>query len=252
MKKQILSTILLLSVAPVLFSSCKKDDNNNNSTQAGKADFTFENKVGNADLAMNGTTYKNQNGDDFTVSTFNYYISNIKLTTTDGKTYVEPESYHLVKQDKPDSKKFTLNNIPAGKYKSVTFLIGVDSLRNVSGAQTGALATENNMFWSWNTGYIMMKFEGTSPQSAATNNSLTYHVGGFSGVNSVLRTVTLDFASPIDINGAASGNIRLKANLLQLFGSPNIVNFSQHQMSHLSGEASRKLADNYQTMFSLQ
>lgn len=249
MKKQILSTVLFLSFAPILFSSCKKDDDNGN--KAGKADITFDNKVGNDDLTLATATYKNQNGDDFTVNTFNYYISNIKLTTVDGKTYAEPESYHLVKQDNPGSKKFSLNNVPAGKYKSVTFLIGVDSLRNVSGAQTGALATENNMFWSWNTGYIMMKFEGTSPQSAATNKNLTYHVGGFAGVNSVLRTVTLDFASPIDINGAASGNIRLKANLLQLFGSPNTVDFSQHQMSHLSGEASKKLADNYQTMFSL-
>jgi hypothetical protein len=258
MKKLILSSIICLSFAPILLSSCKKDDNNssnnnnNNNNQAGKVNVTFENKVGNEELVFNTKTYKNQNGEDFTISMFNYYISNIRLESVDGKTYAEPESYHLVMEDKPASKSFTLSDVPAGKYKSVTFLIGVDSLRNVSGAQTGALDPAHGMFWTWNTGYIMLKFEGASPQSTATDNKLAYHLGGFSGANSVLRTVTLTFASPIDINGAATGNLQLQADLLQLFRSPNMVEFSQYRSSHLSGEASRKIADNYQTMFRLK
>jgi hypothetical protein len=59
------------------------------------------------------------------------------------------------------------------------FMIGVDSARNNSGAQTGALDPTNGMFWSWSTGYIMAKFEGTSAQSPAAANALKFHIGGF-------------------------------------------------------------------------
>ena len=40
----------------------------------------------------------------------------------------------------PESLNFTIKDVPYGKYKSVEFLIGVDSVRNFSGAQYGALA----------------------------------------------------------------------------------------------------------------
>jgi hypothetical protein len=41
----------------------------------------------------------------------------------------------------------SLKNITA-----IKFLLGVDSLKNVSGIQTGALDPAKGMFWTWNTG----------------------------------------------------------------------------------------------------
>ena len=54
--------------------------------------------------------------------------------------------------------------MPAGNYNSLSFLLGVDSMHNVSGAQTGALDPANDMFWTWNSGYVMAKMEGASPR----------------------------------------------------------------------------------------
>ena len=82
---------------------------------------------------------------------------------------------------KPTAKAatLTLSDVPEGSYTEMSYVLGVDSTRNVSGAQAGALSTANGMFWSWSTGYIMLKAEGTSPNSGT--GSFSFHLGGFSG-----------------------------------------------------------------------
>ena len=81
-------------------------------------------------------------------------ISNFKLKKSDGTWWIHPESYFLVDLSNDLSTTLDLGSVPSGEYTELSYTIGVDSLRNVSGAQSGALSTTNNMFWSWNTGYI--------------------------------------------------------------------------------------------------
>ena len=68
----------------------------------------------------------------------------------------QKNDYHLVNQAIDSSLSFTIS-LAANKYDSVGFLLGVDSAGNTSGAQTGALDPLNDMFWTWNTGYVMEK-----------------------------------------------------------------------------------------------
>lgn len=230
-------------------SSCKKDPVTP-ATKEGTVLLEFNNKVGSDNLKMDGTMYKNQNGDDFKVTKFNYYISNIKLNNTDGGTYAESESYHLLEHETPASLNFSLAKVPAGTYKSITFTIGVDSLRNVSGAQTGALDPAKGMFWSWSSGYIMLKLEGSSPQSTQAGNILRIHVGGFSGANNTVKTVTLNLPNNITVNGDEN-HIHLNADALKLFGPTNIISFASTSVIHMPGTDAKKLADNYTSMFSV-
>lgn len=104
------------------------------------------------------------------------------MQTTDKKNIPELNSYHLINEEGTASKSFSFFVMPT-QYNSLSFLIGVDSLKNVSGAQTGGLDPLNGMFWTWNTGYIMFKMEGNSPSSSVVNNKIEYHIGGFSGAN---------------------------------------------------------------------
>ena len=66
-------------------------------------------------------------------------------------------------------------------------MIGVDSARNTSGAQLGALDPANSMFWSWNSGYIFVRMEGNSPQSTQPYNKLQFHIGGFKGATNCIK-----------------------------------------------------------------
>jgi hypothetical protein len=199
---------------------------------------------------LNTGTYTNAAGEALTVSMLSYYISNIRLVATDGSDYVEKESYHLIRHGVNGSMHFHLKDVPQGDYKAIRFIIGVDSARNVSGSQTGALDVNNGMFWTWNTGYIMAKMEGKSDVSKDGNKNFKYHPGGFSGPNSVLRTVQLDFPTTMALGTKMNGDIVLKADILKWF-APQNVSIAEVNTIMTPGPDASKIADNYAKMFSI-
>lgn len=214
----------------------------------------FFNKAGSSSIVMdNGTTpgnwYINEHGDSFRVTLFNYYVSNVILNGT--TPYTEPNSYHLVRQSVDSSKNFTLGDVPAGTYTGVTFTIGVDSLHNVTGAQTGALDPSYGMFWTWNTGYIMWKFEGISPSSTALDKTVIFHAGGFSGPYPAQRTITLTFPQPIVVSNAGQNHVHVAADLLVLFKTKAVIDFSTTNTVNTPSVMSRTLSNNFSNIFSI-
>jgi hypothetical protein len=198
-----------------------------------------------------GDTYTNSSGEDFTVSNFNFYIAQIRLINTDsGISYnVNKDDYFLVDFADDNSTELKLKAVPA-TYNRIAFLVGVDSIRNVSGAQTGALDPGKGMFWTWNSGYIMAKLEGNSPASAQPNNAFEYHIGGFSGQNNVLRQPSLSFplAQHVTLQANRSSHMTIEANVSAWF-SPNNIQFSVNPVVTTPGPLAKQIADNYANMF---
>ncbi|MBG8552022.1 MbnP family protein [Hymenobacter guriensis] len=234
----LLSTSLLF--VATLLTSC--DDKDPAPTQPGTLDIEIDHLVGEQPLVLNTGSYTTPAGDQFTVSTFRYYLSNFSLGKADGSTYLVPESYFLVDEAKPASKAFTLDSIPAGDYTSLSFVIGVDSTRNVSGAQTGALDPINNMFWTWNSGYIYTKLEGTSPQ--ASNGGLIFHIGGFKTPNNTIRTVSPSLkGATILIRPNRTPAVHLQTDVLKLFSGVNTIRFATAS-DVMGGANAVRIADN--------
>lgn len=251
---------LLVSFLFVFFVSCQKETIKpseplpplslaNDTT--GFIVLNFKNVVGNQDLILSTQNYVNQNLDTFKVDIYKYYITNIEFKTANGFVYKETESYHLINQADASSHTFTVNGVPKGDYTSITFLIGVDKDRNTSGAQTGALDPANGMFWTWSSGYIMSKLEGTSPQSSDMSKKITYHIAGFSGVNNVLRSPTLTFTTNAIVSKTQHSKININCDVLEWFKAPNLISFSTvNNVTTVSPEA-KQIADNYVDMFSV-
>lgn len=256
MKTYKILSVLFLSGITIL-SSCKKDPPEEPTPTpaptTGSVKIEFENMVGDSALVFNTKNYVNANNDTFKISKLNYYISNIKLLKNGNVAYAETESYHFLNQADLNSLKFTMTNVPFDTYNGIQFMIGVDSLRNVSGAQTGALDPANGNFWDWNSGYIMLKMEGSSPQSGASSKGLMFHVGGFSGVNNPLKTVSPSFGtSTAIVSSAITPEIHLKADVLELFTTPTNINFATTHTIHMPGAMAKTFADNYADMFSIE
>jgi hypothetical protein len=216
--------ISLLSLAVlILIGSSACDKNKQKST--GELDIEFEHVWG-----MDGTAFSlntdyihPMNGEGLNFSTFKYYVSNIILTKEDGTQWKDSNSYYLIDLSKPTSLTLALSKIPVGTYKSMTYTLGVDSLRNVSGAQTGALSTTNGMFWNWNSGYIMLKAEGTSP--ASSTGSFAFHLGGFSGQYNIVTTKTVVFdTEKLEINKDHACSIHMSASPSYLLCNDAIAN----------------------------
>lgn len=246
-------SIALIALFALLYS-CKKDTGTTPTPTTppaedkGTVKVTFNHVVDNDPFAY-GTNYKNAFGDTFAVNKFQYYISNIKLTKSDNSVYSEPESYHLIHKDNLlSNNNFVISNIPAGTYKSITYVIGVDSIKNVTGAQENDLSPSYGMFWNWFTGYIMLKLEGTSPQSGSMDKTITFHIGGFGGANNVLRTVTINFAEDLVISKSKNPQLKLKTNVNELFKNGNTIEFSTDYFIMAAGLRANSFADNYKDM----
>lgn len=211
-----------------------------------KLTLHFKNKVGNDVLEL-GKSYKNPFGEDFIINKFKYYISNIFLVDNKGKSTQISKDYFLIDEADSASKNIQLlANI--SQIKAIYFLLGVDSIRNVSGVQTGTLDPMNGMFWTWNSGYIMAKLEGVSLAAKVPDNLFSLHVGGFKNGVSVAKQVRLEIPN---FKFQISNSITIEADINKWFQSTHTIKIAEHPICHSPGELAMKFADNYAAMFSI-
>ena len=236
----------------LLIFSCKKEEDPAPEpipvNETGSLQLEFENTVDGLPLDFT-SKYLNPAGDTFTISKFNYYISNILLTKTDNSSYTLPNSYYLVQAGQAGSNVLTIGNIPATGYKSIQFMLGVDSARNTSGAQSGDLDPGKGMFWSWTTGYIMLKLEGKAQTSSASGKLIEYHMGGFKGLNKTQRIFNLHFAGgTATVTKTGTAKITFGVNANELFKSPTLISFASLPIITQAGANAKMMADNYADM----
>lgn len=201
------------------------------------------------ELKFDTVTYQNAFGEDFTVSTFKYYIHDIELVNLDsGRSSGAIDKYFLVDLADTNSAKLELD-VPSYKYNYIAFTLGVDSALNVSGAQTDALDPARGMFWTWTTGYIMAKLEGTSPVSTAPANSFMYHIGGFTQAESVIKKIILPLGEEVDMQSGKTTEIQVTADAYAWFNDPHDIRISDHAGVMEAGTLAQQIADNYAKMF---
>jgi hypothetical protein len=173
--------------------------------------------------------YSNSSGEKYNITKLRYYISNILLP---GNSALPDEhNYQLI--DISRSINFEIP-VKEGKYKSIRFLVGVDSIRNCSGAQDGALDPMNDMFWTWNTGYVMFKLEGSS-EASPVKQRIEHHVGGYRFGNNVATEVILNF-SETKIKENEPAHIIVEMNLDKYWDSKNKISIAALPVCTLPGD----------------
>ncbi|MEZ4905544.1 MAG: MbnP family protein [Spirosomataceae bacterium] len=262
MKTSFLSSTLLALAITFLFIACNKETEigpNDTNTLA----LTFENRVGTQPLVLGTTIYKNASGEDFNVTTFNYFVGNIALKTEDGSVLKLTDQYFLIRAADTKTSVVELKNIPAANYTEISFMVGVDSTKSVSevGQRTGVLDiasyTDDNMYWSWNSGYIFMKLEGTSPVVPLRANGtrkFEMHVGGFGGMTSRVvnntRMITLPLPTTATVRKNIGPEVHLFTDLAKIFNGTSTIKLAETNSVH-SPSAATPIVDNYVKMFSV-
>lgn len=261
MKKYNLYIIALLLLVAATTSSCKKSE-----TPAGSGPVTihFDNRYGTADLAL-GTTYTTSNGESLTPTTFNYFVSNFVLIKSDGTQYTVPKDkcYHLVREGVDSSAELTIQDVPAGDYTGIRFMIGVDSAKNTApvSERTGDLdvaGAASDMYWTWNSGYIFYKLEGTSPQAPYDSMMgmamMYYHIGGYGGMSSAtinnIRTTTLTTGTAIQVRTGKHPKAYIYADADAVFNNPVQITIAADP-GHMFDQFSTTISANYADMFTI-
>ena len=115
--------------------------------------------------------------DSIAIDVFKCYLSNIVISDSNYKNDLSPSNYHLL--DFSNSDTIFLFVSPFANANSIEFNLGIDSIINSSGALGGQLDPSNGMYWTWQSGYINFKIEGSSPICTSRNHEFQFHAGGY-------------------------------------------------------------------------
>jgi len=243
--------ILIFALAAVIMtSSCQKEKSFEGDAYTLRLIFQ---PTANGEPLQFGKEYINPLGEDYKITAFKFYISKISLLQELPTPVARKEDgYFLVDAASPASQiiDVQLSNVP---FNRLMFQVGIDSVLNVSGAQTGALDPLNGMFWTWNSGYIMAKLEGSSSLSKGLNNTFTYHIGGFREGEKTQREIILPLPNQQEwvLEKTNITEMVINVEVDKWFRSTHSLPISSVAENMSPGLLSTRYADNYANLFTL-
>ncbi len=170
--------LYLIALATLLLASCGKDE------KAVEAELTINPKAfwGTERLEI-GSTYSDPFDRPLLVQDFRCYLTGIYAINENDEALFISSVEHLDFSENPSIKK----TLPTGRYKGLRFGIGVDAGRNTGqdpsqypNAHPLSVVTSQGMFWTWNSGYIFVQFQGKTAFDGDANNMLdsyAFHIG---------------------------------------------------------------------------
>jgi hypothetical protein len=237
-------TVVLAAIITTSFSTVNRDVQ-----KKGTLKIIFTNTANGKNVVLRDSSYNNFFGEQYNINKLKYYISNLKFKGTAEVKEHKRDIYYLVNAA-ADENAFEVELQP-GTYDHLKFLLGVDSIRNCSGAQSGALDPVNDMFWTWNSGYVMFKLEGVSPASTADLQRIEHHIGGYKGTNNVATEISLDLKS-LEIKPGAVTELVIEANLDNYWHSTADIKISELPICVITGDLAKKIASNFNKLFSVK
>ena len=152
----------------------------------------FQPVFGKEKIKCDGSWFQFNGGDSIQPEALRFYISGIEFWEDEKTVWKEDSGFHLIDLSVTKSLKIVLNCNEAAKFNKIKFNLGIDSITNVSGAMGGDLDPARGMYWTWQSGYINVKFEGKSNRCKSRNHEFQYHLGGYQYPDNALRTAVLE------------------------------------------------------------
>ncbi|NOT36613.1 MAG: hypothetical protein HOP11_04490 [Saprospiraceae bacterium] len=136
---------------------------------------TFEHQI----LHLDDSSFIRNDWNNLQIEVLKFYISNIQFLKSGKLVLEEKNSFHLIDAADKNTWNIVVENHENAIYDEVRYNLGINSSTNAAGALGGDLDPTKGMYWTWQSGYINFKLEGTSSVCKTRNNSFTFHLGGF-------------------------------------------------------------------------
>lgn len=138
--------------------------------------------------------------DSLKIEIVKFYLTSFQLLKENKVIYSEKNSFHLVDVSIPSSLSFNLPVETFMAFDEINFNLGIDSLTNSFGVQGGDLDPTKGMYWTWQSGYINFKVEGTSLRCNTRNHEFIFHLGGFTSPYNAVQKINLSTSTNKVIN----------------------------------------------------
>ena len=200
----------------------------------------FIHEANGKSISRGDSLYYNAFNEPYRIQKLKYYISNISFDQQADSTVF------LIDAFATDQLQF---NLSEGSYHAVEFLLGVDSALQTSGAQSGALDPLQGMYWTWNSGYVNFKLEGSSDSSGADLQRIEHHIGGYRSPFISMRKIKIEFPEPMQIFEQDEVVLQIVCDLDSYWNSVYPIRIQDHPLIMSSGELPAKIADNFTKLF---
>jgi hypothetical protein len=197
-------------------------------------------KFGLDDFQLN-TSYSLSNQDSVRFEMLKFYISNIRLYDEEKLVWKMENSFHLVDYENIQSMTIACDVPTNLMYNQLKMDIGIDSATNVCGAMGGDLDPTLGMYWTWQSGYIHLKLEGSSSLCKSFKNEFQYHIGGYQPPYAALQ--------PLAFSVERHTNINIKADIKAWLDK---INLAEQNSIMSPGAESVALAKWLPLMFEVQ
>jgi hypothetical protein len=154
--------------------------------QTTSINLTFQPSISNEFIGLN-TIYSLTDSSKMEITTCRFYVSNFTFYSNN-KLVSEQKGAFLIDLENPESLQLTF---PISVVDSVRFNLGIDSSTNVAGILDGDLDPINGMYWTWNSGYINFKLEGSITNNTGKKIPFEYHLGGYLPPFQTIQTISV-------------------------------------------------------------
>ena len=234
--------VVVLFSLLILIQSCRKEDKIESAPLALTVSVTHS--VDDSLLQLNNFNYHNFAGNVYEVLNLKYYLSDFRFFNSDGSSVFDPQV--ILVDASRSSNLLRFEGLTAGKYNKITFLIGIDSARNIHNGLPNTTENEN-MSWpvAMGGGYHFLKMEGHY-----LKNNIETGYAIHLGKNKNLIAISIN--KPFEISESHK-NQTLNMNINEWFVNPNIWNFETDPNYTMSDDAAMlKISQNGTTVFSLK
>lgn len=212
---------LFLFISGLFLLSCQPDAKDNTIS------MKFNINAGTTPLVYN-TTY--------TVNTLNLQYTNVQFyisqpVFSSGADFIRFNDSYFLGDAAHTDNTFTVGDLGKRTIDGIAFGFGVDSSRNTQNgskaiqafnyATSHPLSASNNMYWSWNPGYIWMKLEGRMDSNNDgdyndANETFSIHTGIDAAYLFISRTFVFSMHD-------AAKTIKVDMDINQFFTGVNLV-----------------------------
>jgi hypothetical protein len=192
-------------------------------TSQGTITLNINYSVDSAALLWDTIVYKNAAGFKYSVTTLQYFLSDIYLIKQDSSK-IKIQSYYYADASIPATGSFSITNVLNGNYIGICFNIGLDSALNIFPGGLPDQSVYNDMQWFPSGvpnggGYHFLKFEGNYVDTNGLQYGFAMHLGSDS---CLIKENPLYKAISINNNQVT---LTMTMNLNEWFRNPYTYNF---------------------------
>ncbi len=205
-------------------------------------------------IEMNPSSFRHTNSNEETLqelTTLDYIVSNISLKDETGKVFTYAKDSLFIVSEEHRETKVGLAKIPAGRYISVSFGIGVPYAKWAEGIQKQKELWEKAKRYSlaleWKSGYRHLIFEGKFTSRTVRNPQFfQVHIKDDTSDphHSNYKKLVLPFPKPLLISNNLKPVIHFRVDINKILDGKNKIKLSKSPIIS-DGERIKKIADNF-------